>query len=177
MIARIAYATGAIPEITYGIHESLFGHCAIGIVKGRVAALAFIAGKGDRVARAAIRATWPEAALVRDDAGTAAYAKKAFSGKSVSLLVRGTDFQIRVWHALLAIPAGKVATYAAVAAAAGSPGASRAVGSACARNGIAYLIPCHRVIAGNGSLGGYRWGAALKERLLAWEAAKGQSLT
>ena len=85
-------------------------------------------------------------------------------------LEAGTPFQRRVWRALLQIPAGTTRTYAEVARAIGMPRAARAVARACASNPLAVLIPCHRVVRADGGLGGYRWGVALKRRLLAREA-------
>jgi AraC family transcriptional regulator, regulatory protein of adaptative response / methylated-DNA-[protein]-cysteine methyltransferase len=84
----------------------------------------------------------------------------------VPLDVRGTAFQMRVWAYLQSIPAGQTRTYSQVASALGVPNAARAVGGACAANRIALLIPCHRVLRADGSLGGYRWGQDRKARLL-----------
>lgn len=96
----------------------------------------------------------------------------AASSKPLTLLLKGTNFQIKVWEALLRIPPGQVVSYAAVAAAVGRPGASQAVGGAVGANAIGYLIPCHRVIQQHGGLGGYRWGETRKQALLGWEAAQ-----
>lgn len=84
----------------------------------------------------------------------------------VPLDLHGTPFELRVWRELLAIPAGETRRYGQIAAQLGAPGAARAVGGACARNVVAVLVPCHRVIAGDGRLSGYRWGPAFKARLL-----------
>ncbi|HKQ29883.1 MAG TPA: MGMT family protein, partial [Burkholderiales bacterium] len=86
------------------------------------------------------------------------------------VFLRGTNFQIKVWEALLRIPPGHVASYEDLAASIGVPSATRAVASAVARNTIGYLIPCHRVIRKSGVIGEYRWGAVRKRALLAWEA-------
>jgi AraC family transcriptional regulator of adaptative response/methylated-DNA-[protein]-cysteine methyltransferase len=91
------------------------------------------------------------------------------TGQSVSLLVKGTNFQVKVWEALLRTPMGHVTSYGDLAAASGSPGASRAVGTAMACNQLAVLIPCHRVIRENGVIGQYRWGSERKSALLLWE--------
>jgi AraC family transcriptional regulator, regulatory protein of adaptative response / methylated-DNA-[protein]-cysteine methyltransferase len=93
----------------------------------------------------------------------------------LTLDLRGTAFQLRVWRALQDIPRGETRSYAQVAAAIGQPSASRAVARACATNRVALLIPCHRVVRGTGETGGYRWGAARKRQLLAAErgAARG----
>ena len=80
--------------------------------------------------------------------------------------IRGTAFQMKVWNYLLRIPAGEVRSYTEVAKAIGKPAAVRAVASACARNCIAIVVPCHRVIRGDGGMGGYRWGLARKRALL-----------
>jgi AraC family transcriptional regulator of adaptative response/methylated-DNA-[protein]-cysteine methyltransferase len=89
----------------------------------------------------------------------------------LSVLVRGTNFQVRVWEALLRIPPGAVATYEDIASAIGSSGATRAVASAIARNPVAYLIPCHRVIRKTGAFGGYHWGTARKVAMLLRETS------
>jgi AraC family transcriptional regulator of adaptative response/methylated-DNA-[protein]-cysteine methyltransferase len=92
-------------------------------------------------------------------------------GEPISLYLHGTNFQIKVWEALLHIPPGAVVTYADIAAHLGAPGAARAVGNAVGSNPIPVLIPCHRVIRKAGDFGGYRWGAARKKALLGWELA------
>ena len=86
-------------------------------------------------------------------------------------MVRGTNFQVQVWRALLAIPTGAAASYATVAAAISRPNATRAVGTAIGANHVAWLIPCHRVLRGVGQLGGYCWGLVRKQAGLIWEAA------
>ena len=90
--------------------------------------------------------------------------------------VRGTAFQWRVWNFLQSIPPGQVHSYAEVAAAIGQPSAARAVGHACATNPVALVIPCHRVLRGDGQLGGYRWGLDRKQRLLEREKVVGRSV-
>jgi AraC family transcriptional regulator of adaptative response/methylated-DNA-[protein]-cysteine methyltransferase len=88
------------------------------------------------------------------------------------LLVKGTNFQVKIWEALLRVPAGTVVTYGDIAHLVGDANASRAVGSAVGKNPVAYLIPCHRVIRKSGVLGEYRWGSARKKLLIGWEAAQ-----
>lgn len=88
------------------------------------------------------------------------------SAAAIPLDVRATAFQARVWRYLQSIPAGEVKSYAEVARALGRPSAARAVARACATNPVAILVPCHRVIRGDGGLGGYRWGLSVKRRLL-----------
>jgi O-6-methylguanine DNA methyltransferase len=108
----------------------------------------------------------------RDDAGAAVFAEELFkreNKKPLTLPVAGTHFQRQVWQALLAIPSGTVTTYSDIANAIGRPKSVRAVANAVGANPIAWLIPCHRVIRRDGSLGGYRWGLPRKQAMLAWE--------
>nr|WP_297426137.1 methylated-DNA--[protein]-cysteine S-methyltransferase [uncultured Actinotalea sp.] len=125
---------------------------------------------------AEVRAELPAASFERDDDGLAelavglrALAAGRTPERELPLDLHGTAFQARVWDALRRIPAGQTRSYTEVAAAIGAPTAVRAVASACARNPVALVVPCHRVIRGDGSMGGYRWGLAVKERLLARE--------
>lgn len=127
---------------------------------------------------AQVRAELPAAAFERDDdgladlaAGLRALAAGGSPAGELPLDLHGTAFQARVWDALRRIPAGQTRSYTEVAAEIGAPTAVRAVASACARNPVALVVPCHRVIRGDGSMGGYRWGLAVKERLLARERA------
>ncbi|MFZ9299691.1 MAG: methylated-DNA--[protein]-cysteine S-methyltransferase [Chitinophagaceae bacterium] len=87
----------------------------------------------------------------------------------ILLNIKGTDFQKRVWEQLMKIPFGTTISYGEIAAAIGQPGASRAVGSAVGKNPIAYFIPCHRILASGGSIGGYYWGLDVKKKILDWE--------
>lgn len=122
----------------------------------------------------ALAGEWPEARLVRDDATARALADAIFGGDRPALHVRGTNFQLRVWRALLAIPSAHVAAYGDVAEGLGRPAAVRAVAGAVARNRVAWLIPCHRVIRKVGTAGGYRWGVERKRAMLAWESARAE---
>jgi AraC family transcriptional regulator of adaptative response/methylated-DNA-[protein]-cysteine methyltransferase len=115
-----------------------------------------------------LQALWARVAQCCDDSPEAA---------SLSLDLRGTAFQARVWAALQAIPRGETRSYAQVAAAIGKPSAVRAVASACARNPVALVVPCHRVIGSDGKLTGYRWGIARKQALLAAEKIERESRT
>ncbi|MBE9045256.1 methylated-DNA--[protein]-cysteine S-methyltransferase [Pleurocapsales cyanobacterium LEGE 10410] len=122
-----------------------------------------------------------EAKIVRDRHNTQALCDRIFAPatlkhqKPLTLLVKGTNFQIQVWRALLKIPFGEITAYQAVAEMINRPTATRAVGNAVGKNPIAYLIPCHRVIRGSGELGGYRWGMERKTALLGWEASRNLS--
>ena len=163
--------------VRWGIHPGPFGHCLLGQTERGVCALTFF-GPGERAAaRADLAARWPEAELVEDARATARTAARIFGrargGRPVvDLHVRGSNFQIKVWEALLRVPSGAVTTYGELARNLGQPGASRAVGSAVARNPISFLIPCHRVIRASGIIGNYRWGTDKKRLILGWEAAR-----
>lgn len=126
---------------------------------------------------AALRREFPRAFIGRDDAALSEWADQAAAGvagaplEPVPLDVPGTDFQWEVWRALQAIPAGATRSYRDIAITIGRPSAARAVARACASNRVALLIPCHRVVRGEGTLGGYRWGVERKSELLARETA------
>ncbi len=113
---------------------------------------------------------------MREDTATGDVLRDLFTtgggtSRRLHLLLRGTNFQVRVWEALLTLPFGTVASYGDIARAIGKPSASRAVGRAVGANKIAYLIPCHRIIHKVGTTGEYQWGIYRKKALLAWEAA------
>lgn len=169
-------ATHPEEELRWGVHPSPFGPVLIVAGPDGLDRLAFVGEGGIEEERAEVRAARPHARLVEDAAATAELARRAFAPRAedppLPLRLVGTAFELRVWRALLAIPTGETRSYGALAAAIGSPGAARAVGAACGRNPIAWLVPCHRVVAADGSLGGYRWGLALKERMLAQERAR-----
>ena len=136
---------------------------------------------GDRVAALAaeLRAEFPDAALARDDAALAEVAaivsdlaagRRRAEAATLPLDVQATAFRRRVWEALRRIPFGETRSYGQIAAAVGAPGAARAVGTACAANPVAVVVPCHRVVGSDGSLHGYAYGLARKRRLLDAEA-------
>jgi AraC family transcriptional regulator of adaptative response/methylated-DNA-[protein]-cysteine methyltransferase len=170
---------GAGLTIAYGRHSSPFGEALVGVTERGICALAFVdaATGGWAAAVAELQARWPAAHLVEDCAQSALYAEVAFRPRvdavqsPLRLLLKGTNFQLKVWEALLRIPAGVTCSYEEVAAAIGRPGAARAVGSAVGSNPIGYLIPCHRVIRKSGIVDGYHWGTTRKKALLAYEAA------
>jgi AraC family transcriptional regulator of adaptative response/methylated-DNA-[protein]-cysteine methyltransferase len=160
-------------QLRYGLAPTPFGIALFGWTARGLCALAFCDGDpADEIA--ALHADWPAADFVRDDAGTAALADRVFPATpqpgQLHLLLRGTNFQIKVWEALLRVPAGATLSYGRLAALADAPRAQRAVGSALAANRIALLIPCHRVIRESGEAGQYRWGIERKLALRAWEA-------
>jgi len=163
-------------SICYGLHDSPFGAAAIAATARGICSLHFV--HSERAALELLRADWPNAVLRRDKAGTARLARRIFeplgarADGPLTLLVKGTNFQLQVWRALLALPFGTVTTYGDISHAIGRPGAARAVGAAVGANPVAWLIPCHRVIRETGDLGGYRWGAERKAAMLGWEAAR-----
>ncbi|QKT03469.1 methylated-DNA--[protein]-cysteine S-methyltransferase [Ectothiorhodospiraceae bacterium 2226] len=162
-----------------GVADTPFGPCLIAEGPRGVCHLGFLdaarsASVADELTQ--LQAAWPAARLRRDDAGAARVARRIFvrtpqGAPPLRALVRGTDFQVRVWRALLRVPPGAAVSYGRLAAALGRPGAGRAVGAAVGRNPLAYLIPCHRVIRETGVIGDYRWDATRKRAMLAWEAA------
>jgi len=135
----------------------------IGIAEsgGVVSHLYFMEKTGDRIAETGCTPLLEEAFRQLD-----AWLAGRIHSFSLPFAVEGSDFSQRVWRALLDIPYGSTAAYAEVAAAVGAPGAARAVGSACRRNPLPVIIPCHRVIGSDGSMGGYLGGADIKRRLL-----------
>jgi O-6-methylguanine DNA methyltransferase len=140
--------------------------------------LAFPQGPRDPRALERLTRLWGPARPDEDLRHVGAWAGRIFGSDApepepIGLRVKGSAFQIQVWRALLEIPRGQVTSYRRLARAIGRPRAVRAVANAVAANPIAYLIPCHRVIRSDGTLGGYRWGVACKRSLLAWEAGSG----
>ena len=159
--------------IRWGRFDSPFGPAlAMGTDRG-LCGLGFCAAMGFEATFADLASRWPAAQFVEDPAPLAPWVAGAFAGRGeVPLQLVGGPFQIKVWEALLAVPEGRVTSYAALAAAIGQPRAPRAVGTALGRNTLALLIPCHRVLTSSGALGGYRWGLPVKRALLAREAAR-----
>jgi AraC family transcriptional regulator of adaptative response/methylated-DNA-[protein]-cysteine methyltransferase len=162
---------GAGTRVRYGYAETPFGRMRAGASERGITMLDFV-GESDVFSASA--SPLPNARYERDDAIAARTARELFgdSPAPLRLHLRGTNFQLRVWNALLRVPEGTTATYGQLARAIGEPTASRAVGNAIAHNPVALLIPCHRVIAGTGAVGNYRWGSGRKRALLAWEAAR-----
>lgn len=165
-------AHGEGMTIRYGIHPTPFGECLIGATERGICNLSFVEADGPAVALADFRQRWSRATLHEEPQHTASYVSQIFESHSptgLRLHLRGTNFQLKVWEALLQIPPGYVTHYQDVAIQLGLPTASRAVGTAVGNNPIAVLIPCHRVIRRDGGLGGYRYGLTRKKALLGWE--------
>lgn len=170
---------GANLEIEYGFHQTPFGRCLIAVTERGICQLSFLSGSDPAQELNALQHKWENAQLSSNQISTGDFTRQIFSGNNSSpakirLLVAGTNFQVKVWEALLCIPSGSVTTYQQIASAIGSPGAVRAVGTAVGRNPVAYLIPCHRVICKEGQPGQYHWGATRKKALVGWEMAKAE---
>ena len=172
--------SGSGLRISAGFHESPFGQALIATTERGVCGLTFHEGSR-REALRDLAERWPQATIEERPRVTAPVAARVFAALEVrdpeglvplGLLVRGTNFQVKVWRALLQIPVGSVATYADIATAIGAPSAVRAVGTAIGNNPVAFLIPCHRVIRTTGALGGYRWGLPRKRAMMAWESGR-----
>jgi AraC family transcriptional regulator of adaptative response/methylated-DNA-[protein]-cysteine methyltransferase len=174
---------GAGLAVDYGFHPTPFGTCLLGLSERGICGLSFAPAAGRAAALAELRARLPRAAFREAPRTTAPVVERIFGAagagtgadEPLHLLLHGTNFQVKVWEALLHIPDGSCATYQDVAVRIGSPAAVRAVGQATGHNPIAYLIPCHRVIRKLGLVGGYRWGEERKRLLLAWEAARSEA--
>jgi AraC family transcriptional regulator of adaptative response/methylated-DNA-[protein]-cysteine methyltransferase len=160
----IAYATAASPLGQILVAATDQGVCSVSL------------GTGDDALEQALTAEFPRAAIRRDAEVIRPWLDSVLASlrertplPSLPLDVRGTPFQRQVWQALQAIPAGERRTYGELAASLGRPSGARAVANACAANPVAIVIPCHRVVRGDGEVGGYRWGAERKRALLAAE--------
>lgn len=164
-------------KISYGFHSTPFGWCIIAVTERGICHMAFTDNLSEETEFSGLKDKWPESELEYNQEITSGYIERIFKPHShipgkLHLLVKGTNFQVNVWKALLTIPPGSLSTYKAIAESIGNSGASRAVGSAIGANPIAYLIPCHRVIRSEGVTGGYHWGSTRKKAILGWEAAK-----
>lgn len=161
--------------VRYGFHQTPFGDCLLAATDRGICALRFV---GDEPARtlAEVQAEWPLATWAEAPDETARLARRAFPDgprqQPIQLLLRGTNFQVQVWRALMAVPEGSLVSYEDVATGLGRPRATRAVANAVASNPIGYLIPCHRVISKAGKSHNYRWGATRKQALIGYEAAR-----
>ena len=161
--------------VRFGPAETPFGPALLALTNAGVCALRFAPddeNPDEDAARKNLVRDYPRARMIRDDRAARGMAREIFENDSRSpLFARGTNFQVNVWRALLAIPPGRTASYGALARATGRPGAARAVGRAVGTNPIAWLIPCHRVIGECGAMRGYAWGENRKRLMLAREFA------
>ena len=166
-------------EMAYGFHDCPFGRALIMATPRGVSGLAFAdGGEEEEAALADMMARWPRASFTDDPSHTASYAGRIFTPElwqetdPLKIVLIGTDFEIRVWEALLQVPMGRAVTYSDIALHLDNPKASRAVGSAVGRNPISFVVPCHRVLRKGGGLGGYHWGITRKRAIIGWESAR-----
>ena len=164
-------------RIEYGFHFTPFGQALIGITERGICWLSFIQSDEDpKYELEKMKAHWHNSIFHEDELLTTSFIGQIFgkvnSKSRLHLLVKGTNFQVKVWEALLKIPMGDVTTYQGIATRIENAKAMQAVGSAVGSNHIAYLIPCHRVIRKDGILGEYKWSATRKKSMIGWEMAK-----
>ena len=159
-------------QISFGYTNTPFGNALIGWTDRGICYLAFCSG--DEAFRLdELKSQWPAAEFLEDTTQAAHYGEQIFPATptpgKLHLVLRGTNFQIKVWEALLKVAPGERVSYGQLAQRLGMPNAQRAVGTAVAKNNIGFLIPCHRVIKGTGESGNYRWGSTRKQAMHVWE--------
>lgn len=171
---------GAGLEIRYGFHDTPFGRVLIATTERGICGLHFVADSEEETLEH-LQQDWSLATLIKDSEHTAPIIQHLFtstastkpaSARPFHLFLKGTNFQVQVWQALIAIPEGSLMSYQDVASLMNKPSATRAVASAIAKNPVGYIIPCHRVISQAGKLHQYRWGAARKKAIVGWEASQ-----
>jgi len=164
--------------IFYGFHPSPFGSALIMASERGLAGLAFADAGAEKATLADMRRRWPNARYVEDMARTAPLARRIFdpmrwrAEEPLRVVLIGTDWEVRVWEALLKIPMGRLTSYSDIAGKLCSPKAARAVGAAVGKNPLAFVVPCHRVVGRAGALTGYHWGLTRKHAMLGWEAGR-----
>lgn len=176
-------AQGAGLDIDYGFHPTPFGNCLIALTHRGICRLEFYDHDTTADIAQPLRDFWPQAQLEQNQSSTAEVIEDIFfttpqaRNKPLTLLLKGTNFQLNVWQALLRIPPGEIVSYGELAKLIDHPMAVRAVGTAVGNNPVSYLIPCHRVLRGDGTIGGYRWGIERKQAMLAREFARQEADT
>lgn len=169
---------GAGMKIYTGSHSSPFGEMLIHINERGICGISFTDKEEKQAREQRLYDLWPNAEFIGDQKKTGLIAKQIFGpqqdngGDPISVFVKGTNFQVQVWQALVRLEPGTLATYGQIAKAIGKPKASRAVGSALGANHIGFLIPCHRVIREGGIVGNYHWGIDRKLAMIGWEQVK-----
>jgi len=164
-------------KITYGFSDSPFGECLLAKTKRGICYLGFVDSSDRSKTLSQLFGTWHGSEFVEKSTAVRPIVSRIFrmenqnSSQPFNLQIKGTNFQVSVWKALLTIPKGCVVSYQNIASHIGRPKAFRAVANAIAINPVAYLIPCHRVIAKSGKIHQYRWGASRKKAIIGWEAA------
>ena len=165
-------------KIRYGFQPSPFGTAVVMATDRGLAGLALADAGKERGALADMKRRWPKAAYVEDAGATAPLARRIFDPSQwrpeqpLRVVLIGTDWEVRVWEALLHIPVGRLATYSGIAGKVRKPAAARAVGTAVGKNPICFVVPCHRVVGKSGELTGYHWGLTRKRAMLGWEAGQ-----
>ncbi len=159
--------------VTAGFCDTPFGCALIGTTARGITHLSFVEPGGEAAALAELRSAWPKSQHLRDDAAAARVACRIFGAQGggagpLRVAVAGTNFQLKLWRALLAIGRDRTVSYGELARAVGAPKAVRAVGSGVGANPVACLIPCHNVLRGDGTLGGYHWGTERKRAMHAF---------
>ena len=171
-------------KIDYGVHPSPVGLMLLALTDKGICELAF--GSAELLDREIhdLERRWPAAQIIHDPQRTGPAAGRIFNprsriqagqGPDFRLLVKGTNFQVNVWRALLRVPEGSLISYKQLAHMTGNPSAVRATASAVGANPVSYLIPCHRILRSSGELGGYHWGIERKRALIAWDSALAES--
>jgi len=164
--------------VAYGFHPSPFGMALVMATPRGLAGLAFADKGEEKSALKDMRARWPKAQYAENTSVTGPLAQRIFDpqlwrpDRPLRVVLIGTDWEIRVWETLLAIPMGRAATYSDIAAKVCTPKAARAVGAAVGKNPVSFVVPCHRVLGKNGAITGYHWGLTRKRAMLGWEAGK-----
>ena len=165
-------------QISYGVCDSPLGECLLATTQRGICFFGFVESGERSKTLGQLFDTWPGSEFIENPTAVCPIVNDIFKidrQKSLhpfNLQIKGTNFQINVWRALLNIPMGCIVSYQDVASYIGHPKAFRAVANAIAINPVAYLIPCHRVIAKSGKIHRYRWGAARKKALIGWETAR-----
>jgi len=173
------YGTGGKDlTIRYGRHKNPFGHCMLAVTDRGVCGLSFHDDASCADGMAYLQHHWPRSRILRDQMSTKPVFEQIFTDPGdpdrhrLTLHVKGTNFQIKVWEALLRLVPGQLCAYGDIARYIGRPKAVRAVGTAVGNNPVAWLIPCHRVITSMGTFGNYRWGPSRKKAMIGWEMVK-----
>jgi AraC family transcriptional regulator, regulatory protein of adaptative response / methylated-DNA-[protein]-cysteine methyltransferase len=161
--------------IQYDFQTTPFGEIIMASTPKGICYIAFYEDKS--LALKLLKNDFPEATFSQNSNDFHEAALAVFNNKAeaIKLHLKGTDFQLKVWHALLKIPLGNLSTYGSLAGSIQKPSASRAVGTVIGSNPVAFIIPCHRVIQATGNLGGYMWGTTRKTAIIGWEAAQKQA--
>ncbi|MDX1709409.1 MAG: bifunctional helix-turn-helix domain-containing protein/methylated-DNA--[protein]-cysteine S-methyltransferase, partial [Desulfobacterales bacterium] len=171
-------AKGKGLEIAYGYHATPFGECLLATTDRGICGLNFVQNQNRQAALMGLKSRWKNATLTEKPNTTRSVVDRIFNPLAeknttpLHLILNGTNFQIKVWEALIRIPIGTVVSYEDVAACIGMPKASRAVGNAVGSNPIPFVIPCHRVIRKTADFGNYGGGKARKLAILGWESVR-----